>query len=175
MTAVTALTWVFALLLAAAGAQKLTSPAATGAALQVAKLPSDTRLVRLLGVYEVALAAAVLLLGGVVPAVLLTVTYAAFAGFAWRQSRRGEGCGCFGEAAAPTTSVHVAINVVAALAAAAAAAGAAEAVTALGQDALTVLAGAALLLTATALLRLTLTALPELTAAQALLTAERDA
>lgn len=175
MTAVTAITWVFALLLAAAGAQKLTSPAATGAALQVAKLPSDPRLVRVLGLYELGVAAAVLLLGGTVPAALLTATYAAFAGFAWRQSRRGEGCGCFGEAAAPSTTVHVALNVVAAVAGAAAAIGQAGAVTDAGGDALTWTAGAALLVTATALLRLTLTALPALTAAQALLTAESDA
>ena len=175
MTAVTAITWVFALLLAAAGAQKLSSPAATGAALQVAKLPSDTRLVRVLGLYEVALACAVLLFGGAIPAALLAATYGAFAAFAWRQSRRGEGCGCFGEAEAPTTAVHVAVNAVAAVAGLAAALGQVRPLPEPGGDALTWVGVAILLATATALLRLTLTALPDLTAAQALLTAERDA
>ena len=175
MTAVTAITWVFALLLAAAGAQKLTSPAATGAALQVAKLPSDTRLVRALGLYELALAVAVLLLGGWIPAVLLAATYAAFAAFAWRQSRRGEGCGCFGEAEAPTTTVHVVVNVVGAVVGLAAAAGQVGPLQDTAIEPLGWIAAAVLLATATALLRLTLTALPELTAAQALVTAERDA
>ena len=174
MTAVTAITWVFALLLAAAGAQKLTSPAATGAALQVAKLPSDARLVRVLGLYELGLAAAVLLLGGMIPAAFLAGTYAAFAAFAWRQSRRGEGCGCFGEAEAPTTTVHVVVNLVAAVVAVAAAAAPARPLALFDGGPITAVAGVALLVTATALLRLTLTALPELTAAQALLTAESD-
>jgi hypothetical protein len=175
VTAVTAVTWVFALLLAAAGAQKLTNPAATGAALQVAKLPSDVRLVRLLGSYEIVLAGAVLLVGGTLPALLLAVTYAAFAGFAARQSRRGEGCGCFGEAEAPTTAVHVTLNVVAAVTAAAAAwspTGALPA--ALGREPASLVTALVLLVTATGLLRLTLTALPELTAARALLTADSD-
>lgn len=175
LTAVTAITWVFALLLAAAGAQKLTSPAATGAALQTAKLPSDRRLVRLLGVYELGLAAAVVALGGALPAALLAATYAAFAGFAWRQSRRGAGCGCFGEAEAPSTSVHVTVNVIAATAASASAWVSAPAVPSLGGHALVLLVAVPLLLTAAALLRLTLTALPELHAAQALFATESEA
>lgn len=175
MTAVTAITWVFALLLAAAGAQKVLQPAATGAALQVAKLPSDTRLVRLLGVMEVLLAAAVLLLGGTIPAVLLATTYAAFAVFAYRQSRRGEGCGCFGEAQTPTTPTHVVLNVVAAVTATVAAVQPAAPLAALGDDPLLLVVALALLLTATTLLRLALTALPELAAVRALVTAEHEA
>jgi hypothetical protein len=175
VTAVTAITWVFALLLAAAGAQKLADPAAAGAALQMAKLPSDARVVRLLGSYEVMLAGAVLLVGGALPALALAVTYAAFAGFAARQSRRGEGCGCFGEPETPTTAVHVTLNVVAAVTAAAAAwspTGALPA--ALGSESVSLVTVLVLLVTATGLLRLMLTALPELTAARALLTADGD-
>lgn len=175
MTAVTAITWVFALLLAAAGAQKLVNPAATGAALQIAKLPSHAGFVRLLGGYELGVAAAVLLVGGSLPAALLAVTYAAFAGFAFRQSRRGEGCGCFGEADAPTTSVHVVLNIGAAVAAAGAAWSPTSPLPALRDEPLVLAAGGALLVTAAVLLRLTLTALPELNAAQALLTREAEA
>lgn len=175
MTAVTAIMWVFALLLAVAGMKKLLQPAATGAALQVAKLPSDVRLVRLLGVYELLLAAAVLVLGGTVPSALLAATYAAFAAFSFRQSRRGEGCGCFGEAEAPTTSTHVVLNVAAAATAAATAAWPAPPLVALRDDPLVLVVGLVLLLTATALLRLTLTAVPELNAAQARLTGEAEA
>ena len=172
VTAVTAVTWVFALLLAAAGAQKLTSPAATGAALQTAKLPSNSMLVRLLGGYELVLAAGVLLVGGTMPAVLLALTYGAFAVFALRQSRRGEGCGCFGEADAPTTSVHVVLNSIGAAVAAVAAFLPALPLPVLRAQPLVLLVALALLATATALLRLVLTALPELTAAQGLFAAE---
>lgn len=174
MTAVTAITSMFALLLAAAGAQKLTNPAATGAALQTARLPSDTRLVRLLGGYELVLAAAVLAVGGTVPALLLAATYAAFAGFARRQSRRGEGCGCFGEAQAPTTSVHVVVNVVAATTAMVSAWVAPEPLLGVRSDTLVLLVAVPLLVTGAALLRLMLTALPELRAAQALFAGEAE-
>lgn len=175
MTAVTAVTWVFALLLAAAGAQKLSRPAATGAALQTAELPSNAVVVRLLGVYELVLAAAVLIVGGTVPALLLAATYAAFAVFAFRQARRGAGCGCFGQPEAPTTSVHVVLNAAAAAAAALAAATPAAPFPALRAEPLLMVMVVALLVTAAALLRLTLTALPELTAAQAPFAAEADA
>lgn len=175
MTAVTAITWVFALLLAAAGAQKLTNPAATGAALQTARLPSNTGLVRLLGGYELTLAGAVLLLGDTVPALLLALTYGAFAGFAARQSRRGEGCGCFGEADTPTTSVHIVVNAAATVTAVVAAWSPADPLPALRGEPVLLIAGVVLLVTATALLRLTLTALPDLTAAQGLFAAESEA
>ena len=174
-TAVTAVTWVFALLLATAGAQKLTDPAATGAALQAAKLPSDARLVRLLGIYELVLATSVLAVGGAVAAALLAATYAAFAGFAWRQSHRGAGCGCFGKAEAPTTPVHVVVNVAAASAAAASAWASPFPLLDVVDDPMALIVALPLLLTAAALLRLTLTALPELRAAQALFAVEDEA
>lgn len=172
VTAVTAITWVFALLLAAAGVAKVTSPAATGAALQTAKLPADHRLVRLLGVYELALAAVVLLVGGTVPAALLAVTYVAFAAFAFRQSRRGEGCGCFGEAATPTGNIHVLVNVAAASCAAATALGPARSLLTAVEQPLHALVATVLLVTATGVVRLLLTAVPDLAAARGLLVAE---
>lgn len=168
MTAATAAAWVYAVLLVVAGVAKMATPAATGAALQGARLPSDHRLVRLLGAGEIVLGAAVLVLGGSVPAALLALAYAAFAVFAWRQSRSGAGCGCFGETDAPATRLHVAINVAgAAVATVAALAPAAPLRAALPRDALGALLLLGCLALATVVLRLALTALPELAAAVA--------
>ena len=175
MTAVTAATWVFAVLLAVAGAAKVVDPAATSAALQGARLVSDRRLVRLLGVGEIALAMAVLALGGLLPAVLLAVAYAVFAAFAYRQSRQGEGCGCFGVSDAPATRLHVLINVVGAVAAGAAALRRAPSLVAtLRGDVFEAVLIAVVLLLAAAALRLVLTALPELAVARNLVAPAQD-
>lgn len=176
MIAATAAMWVFAALLATAGIRKLLSPAATGAALQGARLPSDHRLVRVLGAGEVLLAVAVLVFGGPVTALLLAVVYAAFAVFADRQRRRGAGCGCFGETNAPATRLHVGIDAAGALAALVAAAWPAPSLTTtLGGDAGQAVLVVVLLTLATIGLQLALTALPELAAAAALDSAERTA
>ena len=175
MTAVTAATWVFAVLLAVAGAAKVADPAATSAALQGARLVSDRRLVRLLGLGEIALAFAVLAIGGAVPAALLAVAYGVFAAFAYRQSRQGEGCGCFGVSDAPATRLHVVINVVAAAAAAVAAwRPAPSLVAALREDVFESLLIAVALLLAAAALRLALTSLPELAVARNLVAPAQD-
>ena len=160
MHALAAGSWIFAMLLVLAGYAKVTAPAATGAALQGARLPADPTVVRVLGAGEIALGLAVLLVGGPLPAAGLAVAYLGFGAFAWRQSSRGEGCGCFGEAAAPATTLHVGINLAGVAFALVATlwpvtlSGSAAVVPAL------VLAGLAALL-----LRLVLTSLPELTAA----------
>lgn len=175
MTAVTAGMWVFAGLLAVAGARKLTDPAATGAALQGARLPSDHRLVRLLGVGEIVLAILVTAVGGPLPAAALAVAYAAFAIFAQRQSSRGAGCGCFGEANAPATGLHVGINIAGAVVAAVAALRpGASLLAALTADLPVALLILLLLAACVAALRLALTALPELAVATALVTPEEQ-
>lgn len=177
MTVAVAATWIFAVLLAVAGARKIAAPAATGAALQGARLPSDHRLVRLLGAGEILLAGAVLGVGGIVPAALLAAAYAAFAAFAYRQSRSGAGCGCFGDADAPATPLHVVVDAVGALAGAVAAAGAAPSVVSavLRADALTAIATVALLGLGAVAVALALTALPDLAVAAALVAHEDDA
>lgn len=168
MTAATAATWVFAVLLAVAGVAKVASPAATSAALQGARLVSDHRLVRVLGVGEIALAVAVLLVGGRVPAALLALAYAAFAAFAYRQSRRGAGCGCFGETDAPATRLHVAIDAAgAAVALGSAIAPGPSLAGSLSGDVIVSVVILGLLALGAMTLRLALTALPELAAAAA--------
>ena len=167
MAAATAPSWMFAVLLLVAGAIKLTQPAATGAALQGARMPSDPRIVRTLGLGEIALAATVLVIGGWLPAALLAATYTVFAIFTARQSRRGAGCGCFGDANAPATNVHVGVDVAGALCAAVAAVAGAPAVVDVPGGMARVLAVVGVCLGAQ-LLRMLLTSVPELAAALAL-------
>ncbi|MPZ72112.1 MAG: hypothetical protein GEU74_02585 [Nitriliruptorales bacterium] len=172
MAAATAPAWMFAALLLVAGTVKVARPATTEAALQGTRLPSDTRVVRALGLAELVLATTVLLVGGRIPAAVLAVAYTAFAGFTAHQSRRGAGCGCFGDASVPATKLHVAVDaagagcagiaaVVGAPALPDAVAGASERVLVVGCVALGAL-----------LLRLMLTVVPELAAAVALHRAE---
>ena len=175
MTAVTAATWVFAVLLAVAGAAKVADPGATSAALQGARLVADRRLVRVLGGGEIALAIAVLAVGGRLPAALLGIAYAVFAAFAYRQSRQGEGCGCFGVSDAPATRLHVVINVAAAALAAGAAWRPGPSLGAvLRDDVFEAALTAGALLLAAAALRLALTALPELAVARNLVAPAQD-
>jgi hypothetical protein len=165
--ALTAATWVCAALLILAGARKMTRPDATGAALQVARLPADLRLVRTLGAVEVGTGVWVLAAGGPVATALLALLYAAFAGFAEHQRRRGAGCGCFGAEQAPATALHVGVNVVAAVVAGSTLLG--DPAAALpGTVAAAPLAGVlmlTLLAVASALLRLLLAEAPDLAAA----------
>lgn len=122
MSALTAVTWVFAALLVVVGVRKVAHPAA-GMAPSTSRPPSDVRLVRALGVGEALLGAVVLVGGGPASTALLAGTYAIFAVVAERQRRRGARCGCFGGPSTPATALHVWLDLVAAGVAGAAAAG----------------------------------------------------
>lgn len=114
-----------ALLLAAAGVPKVCDPLSTVRALRSVRLPASRGAVRLLGVVEVAVGAAAVLLGGPLPAVLVAVHYTAFAGFIVLALRRGgavASCGCFGARDTPPTLTHLLLDVGAAAVALAAAA-----------------------------------------------------
>lgn len=158
MSIPTTVSWIFALLLAVAGAQKLRGTDAT-------RMPPAA--MGLLGAGEVALGVAVLTRGGRLLALVLAVTYAAFAAFAERQRRRGAGCGCFGTQT-PTTSAHVWLDVVAAGVAVGAAAWPGTSLLAtVARDPLAGALTMSLVVVAAALLRLLLTEAPELSAAAA--------
>jgi hypothetical protein len=113
--------YAVAVLLGLAGAAKLASPVAVTRALRAAKLPGWRVLRRLpvartLGVVEVAVALAMLVVGGRIAAALLTASYAAITLVAWRLARTADGtdCGCFGGASdAPVGWGHVAITAIA--------------------------------------------------------------
>jgi hypothetical protein len=115
-------------LLAFSGVQKVAWPDSAAQAMRAAGLPGSTGSTgqltgRLLGLAEVAVAAAALVWGNAATAAALAVVYAAFALFSWRLLVRSDArasCGCFGQAEAPVTRLHVVLNVVAAVTCAAA-------------------------------------------------------
>jgi hypothetical protein len=106
-----------ALLLAAAGLGKVFAPATAAAMLgrswqrlrSVRWLPSA---VRLIGVAELGIGLAVLIVGDRISFVLLACCYAAFALVAVRLTRAGQraSCGCFGRAESPVGRAHVVLD-----------------------------------------------------------------
>lgn len=104
-----------ALLLLATGTVKIARPDPTAAALVQAGVLRGARvLARFVGVAELLVGLAVLMLGGPVPAAALALAYLAFTGFvvlALRQPQRIRTCGCAGTDAPPTVA-HAAVNVV---------------------------------------------------------------
>lgn len=116
---------IAATLLAVGGALKAARPQDTANALRTMRLPSSRLLVRAGGLGEAVVGVAALLIGDRVSAVLLGLSYLAFAGFVVLALRRHapiSSCGCFGKADTPPSAVHVALNLAAVAAAAAVAA-----------------------------------------------------
>lgn len=112
-----------ALLLGAAGVVKLGTPASAIRAIAAAKFPAPEIGVRVLGLGELLLAVAVVTVGSAATTAALAVAYLGFAAFAARLlvvQGATVPCGCFGEASAPTSRLHVVVNVIAAAVAGAA-------------------------------------------------------
>ena len=115
-----------AVLLAVGGALKLRRPGPTANALGAVRLPASVTFVRLFGATEVVVAVGALTRGHPVFALLVGLSYLAFAGFVLLALTRGgavSSCGCFGEPDTPATPVHVVLDVAAAAVALAVAAG----------------------------------------------------
>lgn len=110
-----------AALLAAAGLGKLRSPAVAGTMLRRA-LPAALRplarpaTVRLAGLAELAVGAAVVLTGARAALALLAAAYLVFAAVTVRLIASGQraSCGCFGRADAPVGTAHLVLNAAAA-------------------------------------------------------------
>jgi hypothetical protein len=157
-----------ALLMALAGAFKLTRPDATRVALRTASLPSGVLEVRALGAVEVLGALAVVALGGRLAGAIVLVAYLGFAGFAAHlanRSRRSVPCGCFGSSSAPVGRLHVIVNLLLAVVGAVSIAAPTSGISSVVN---TPMAGApfvAFTLLLTWLLLVALTALPEVLAA----------
>lgn len=111
MVVVSAALTVLALLLVHAGVVKLWRPDAVGTALEAAGLPSGRPAPQLVGVFEIAVGVAALVLDHPAAPLALGLTYLAFAVFSVRQRRRGAGCGCFGEPGAEVSRVHIGLDV----------------------------------------------------------------
>ena len=115
-----------AVLLAVGGALKWRRPGPTANALGAVGLPGSVAFVRIFGTIEVVVAVGALTSGHPVFALLVGVSYAAFAAFVLLALARGgaiSSCGCFGEPDTPATPVHVVLDVAAAAVAFAVAAG----------------------------------------------------
>ena len=115
-----------AILLGVGGALKFRRPTPTATALGSVGLPRSIALVRALGAGEVVIALGAVTVGHVVFALLVGLSYLAFAAFVLLALTRGgaiSSCGCFGEPDTPATPVHVVLDVAAAAVALAVAAG----------------------------------------------------
>jgi len=158
-----------AALLVAGGAGKARHPVPLQRALRTLHLPASAGLVRGVALAELLIGLSALLLGGVVPALLVALSYAAFAGFVGLALARGgvlASCGCFGRSDTPPTGTHLVLTAGFALVGAVSVVSAPPSVgEALGSGSL--LYGVALLLLATAitvLAYLLLAELPQLSA-----------
>ena len=115
-----------AILLGLGGALKVRRPEPTAHALGAVGLPASVPFVRLFGVAEVVVAVGALTAGHPVFALLVGLSYLAFAGFVLLALARGgaiSSCGCFGEPDTPATPGHAVLDLAAAAVAFAVAAG----------------------------------------------------
>ncbi|HWJ64137.1 MAG TPA: MauE/DoxX family redox-associated membrane protein [Acidimicrobiales bacterium] len=113
MSPLAGLVYAAALLLGAAGVGKALRPGATRIALRSAGLPATVVIARGLGIVEVLIAVAALVVGGAVATALVAVSYLGFAWFARRLDTKTRGsapCGCFGASSAPVGTLHVVVN-----------------------------------------------------------------
>jgi uncharacterized protein YjeT (DUF2065 family) len=100
-----------ALVLCWSGLIKVAQPLATRRLLHGLGLPSHVVMARAIGVVELAIGAAALSMGGVLPAGVLAGAYAAFAVVSFRSMTSGAAsCGCFGDRSAPPGWVQVVTN-----------------------------------------------------------------
>ena len=112
-------------LLLVAGVAKVARPRATAEVAKAAGIPASIWVVRIFAVVEVVAATAAFVVGGWIAAAVVGILYLVFAGFILMLKVRGvetAGCGCFGqESEEPPGSLHIAVDVVAAIIAAIAA------------------------------------------------------
>lgn len=104
-----------ALLLVVAGGLKVARPRSAAHAMRTAGLPGTAFLGRLLGVVEIVIAVAAIVVGGRVAAALVALCYVGFACFVVQLRRRAGAhadCGCFGAEESPASPVHVVLNLV---------------------------------------------------------------
>jgi hypothetical protein len=108
------------LLLGLAGVVKVRHPGDTAIALRTAGFPAGRGSVRLAAGAEVVLAAVAAVAPGPAPAVVVALSYVAFAAFVVAALARRwplASCGCLGRADTAPTAGHVAVNLAAAVAA----------------------------------------------------------
>ena len=105
-------------LLALAGIQKIADPKPTQGALEASGLPGSRLIVFSLGGAEVATGVSGIAIGGPLPAAVGFCFYIAFALFVGNALARNlpiRSCGCLGATETPPSTVHVVVNLVAAM------------------------------------------------------------
>lgn len=110
-----------AALLVLSGGSKLRDPEPTRGALRVAGLPSAGWAVSLLALTEIVLGLATFVVPSPLVPLGVAATYLGFAAFVMIALRRGlplQSCGCFGRSDTPPGAGHLAVNLLAAAAAA---------------------------------------------------------
>ena len=112
MTALAGPYFMFATLLLASGIPKLSRPENTTRALEAIGLPPNRNVGRAVGVIEIAVALAVIALGGWLPALAMAILYAGFAGFILygMRSTAVSSCGCFGDEDTAPSALHLAVD-----------------------------------------------------------------
>ena len=105
-------------LLGASGVAKLVDPEPTTGAMRAARLPASNLLTRLLATVEIVVAVLALAVGGpsVVGAAVLYTGFGLFTLAALTRRFPLQSCGCFGREDTPPSSLHIAVNLVAAIA-----------------------------------------------------------
>lgn len=120
MTILDAAFWAVCLVLVASGATKLSEPEPFAVALAALGRPDHgthggqpgaRRIAVGVGVVELAIGLAALVLGGAVVAGVAAVAYAGFTAVVLLARRRGmASCGCFGSRSGPPSTTHAALN-----------------------------------------------------------------
>ena len=113
--------WIIAVVVGIAGGWKIVQPGPTRAALAALGARVPPAAVRVLGLVELVLAAAVVVVGGRVLASATAALFVGFAAIAERLRGRNVSCGCFGSASARSSRWHVGVDLAGALVAAVAA------------------------------------------------------
>lgn len=103
------------LVLALGGGLKVVRPIPTANALNAVGLPNTAWLVRLLGMFEVAVAVSAIVLNEQALYALAAGMYLSFTAFVMLALRRGaslQSCGCFGKVDTPPSGYHIGVNLV---------------------------------------------------------------
>jgi uncharacterized protein YjeT (DUF2065 family) len=106
--------FAISLIIVLSGALKLVAPSVAEEALATLGLPVPAQLVRLIGVAEMALGVAAIVVAGWELAVAVAFAYFCFAVVAEtlrRTSDKVASCGCFGSADTPPSLVHTGVNI----------------------------------------------------------------
>lgn len=116
MTVMTGVLAVLGLVVAAGGASKMIAPEVFAETLRTLGVPGGPVAARCAGALELVIGTTAAVIGGRAAAVLVAAMYSVFAAMVVVARRAGAPtCGCFGSMSAPPTTLHLLVNVAAAI------------------------------------------------------------